>query len=209
MPRIPKFLPVIGVLSALAAGALGADNADSGEARLRQTLRDTMVQLRQSQTDLSSLQAAQAAQADEEKTLKDQLALMSKHSVEDRAESGNAIEALKAKLAGQTGQIARLEEALAQWKAAAEKMNQVARAVDAQRAKASARAAFLERRAEDLKGKNEELFRLGNEILTRYEKFSLGEQFLAREPFIGRARVELENQIQDYGDQLQAQKATP
>jgi len=209
MSRILRLLRPAGALTALAVAALGADNADSGEARLRQTLRDTMAQLSQSQADLASLQAAQAAQAEEQKTLKDQLALMTKHNAEDRAESGRAAYALKAKVASQASEIARLEATLAQWRAAAEKMNQAIRAAEARQAKSAANAALLARQVEDLKGKNEELFRLGNEILTRYEKFSLGEQFLAREPFIGRARVDLENQIQDYGDQLQAQKVTP
>jgi hypothetical protein len=50
---------------------------------------------------------------------------------------------------------------------------------------------------------------LSNEILTRYEKFSLGEALAAREPFIGLTRVKLENLTQDYSDKISKQQAKP
>lgn len=209
MPRIHILLLALGAFSSLGWSTLRAEDVGTDEVRLRQTLRDTMLQLRQAQSDLANLQATQAAQADEEKTLKDQVALMTKHSADDKAESARSAETLKAKVAEQASLIAHLEDQLGQWKVAAERMNQSAKTLEAQRAKALAVASQLERRTEDLKSKNQELYRLGSEILDRYEKFSLGEQFLAREPFIGRTRVDLENQIQDYDDQLLAQKSTP
>jgi chromosome segregation ATPase len=201
-------------LAAVLAGPLGSAALraaeDAGDdARLRQSLRDTMLQLRQAQSDLAALQATQAAQADESKAAKDQLALMAKHLADDQAEAAKNAEAAKAKLAKQAAEIAHLQESLGQWRAAAEKLNQSGVALEAQRVKAMNLAAALERQVEDLKGRNAELYRLGSAILDRYEKFSLGEQFLAREPFIGRTRVDLENQIEDYSDQLTAQKVVP
>jgi hypothetical protein len=190
--------------------ALRAEGGEAnGEERLRQTLKDTMMQLRQSQSDLAALQASQAAQADDAKALKEQVALLTKHSTEDKAEAAKEAEALKAKLADREGEISRLEASLAQWKAASEKMSLASKASQDRLSKELVGAVQLERRAEDLKAKNAELFRIASEILDRYEKFSLGQQFLAREPFIGRARVDLENQIQDYQDQVDAQKASP
>jgi chromosome segregation ATPase len=186
-----------------------ADDPSGGDARLRQSLRETMVQLRQAQSDLAALQATQSAQADDTKAARDQLALMAKHKAEDQAEAAKAADTAKAKLAKQAAEIAHLQESLGQWRAAAEKLNQSGAAVEAQRVKAMNVAAALERQVEDLKGRNAELYRLGSAILDRYEKFGLGEQFLSREPFIGRTRVDLENQIQDFSDQLTAQKVTP
>ncbi len=168
-----------------------------------------MMQLRQAQSDLAAFQATQAAQADEGKAAKEQLALLIKHSSDDKAESTKAVEALKAKLSQSEGAVAKLEDSLAQWKAAAEKMNQASRSAEVKLSKALASAAAFERRAEDLKIKNAELFRIGSEILDRYQKFSLGQQFLAREPFIGRARADLESQIQDFSDQMEAEKVAP
>ena len=115
----------------------------------------------------------------------------------------------KLRCGARQAEVARLQQAMAQWKDAAEKAALAAKAVAAQRDKATLAAVTSERRAEDLSSKNAELFRLGSEILDRYEKFGLGAQFLAREPFVGRARIELENQIQDFDDQLLAQKDNP
>ncbi len=196
-------------LAAAAAGGLRAADQPEGEVRLRETLRSTMLQLNDAQSQLASLQAAQAAQADERKALADRVAQLTKRSVDDQAASAKETEALKAKVSDQDAEIARLKQSVAQWKAAAEKASLVARATAAQRDKETANEVALERRAEDLSAKNAELFRIGSEILDRYEKFSLGAQFLAREPFVGRARVELENQIQDYDDKLSTAKADP
>jgi hypothetical protein len=91
---------------------------------------------------------------------------------------------------------------VAKWKAAAEKNAAAARSEAVRREKGETAAIALQRKVEDLTAKNAELFRIGSEILDRYEKFSLGAQFLAREPFVGKARVDLENQIQDYDDKL-------
>lgn len=168
-----------------------------------------MLQLNDAQSQLASLQAAQASQADERKALADKVAQLAKRSADDQAASAKETEALKAKLSDQEAEMARLRQSVAQWKAAADKAGQAARATAAQRDKQAANEVALERRVEDLSAKNAELFRIGSEILDRYEKFSLGAQFLAREPFVGRARVELENQIQDYDDKLSTAKDNP
>lgn len=168
-----------------------------------------MLQLNDAQSQLASLQAAQASQADERKALTDRVAELTKGSADDQAARAKEAESLKAKLSDQDAEVARLRQAVAQWKAAAEKAGSTARAAAAQREKEAANVVALQRHVEDLSAKNAELFRLGSEILDRYEKFSLGAQFLAREPFVGRTRVELENQIQDYDDKLSTEKDSP
>jgi chromosome segregation ATPase len=194
---------------AVTAGRLWAADPADGDTRLRETLRSTMQQLNDAQSQLASLQAAQASQSDERKTLTEQVAQLTKRSADDQAATAKQIDALKAKLADQQTEMARLQQAVSQWKGAAEKAAAAGRAAAAQRDKEYAARVALTRRAEDLAAKNAELFRIGSEILDRYEKFSLGAQFLAREPFVGRARVELENQVQDYDDKLMEQKDNP
>jgi hypothetical protein len=67
----------------------------------------------------------------------------------------------------------------------------------------------LKRKLDDRDRKNFELFKLGNEILKRYEKFGLGDALAAREPFTGITRVKLQNLVQDYQDKLADQRVKP
>jgi hypothetical protein len=69
-------------------------------------------------------------------------------------------------------------------------------------------AALLQRTVDDRELKNIALFKLGNEILTRYEKFGLGDAIGAKEPFVGISRVKLQFLVQDYKDKLLDQTVT-
>ena len=198
-----------GFFSLLPLVSFCAGDADTGEARLRESLRGAMQQLRNVQTDLANAQASQAAQADEIKSLKEQLALVKKNNAEDRMTAEKKSEEWKAKVAEQTSEIARYKEASEQWKAEYEKATAFAQTTETKRAQLFSDSVSLERQVAELRAKNAALYRLGKEILGRYEKLGLGQQFLAREPFIGRTRVALENLIQDYDDKLVDQRAKP
>jgi hypothetical protein len=197
----------VGLFSLLPLVAFCAGEADSGEARLRESLRGSMLQLRNAQTDLANAQAAQATLADAKKSLEEQIALLKKGSVEDRAKAEKTTGELKKEAAEQAEQIKRLTEAEAEWKAKYEKEADTGKASEAKRLQLFSDSIALERQVADLRARNAAMYRLGKEILTRYEKLGLGEQFLAREPFIGRTRVALENLIQDYDDKLADQRA--
>jgi len=205
----PRLIFSAVLFSLLPLVAYCAGEADSGEARLRESLRGSMLQLRNAQTDLANAQAAQAAQADEIKSLKEQLALVKKNNAEDRVTAEKKTEEWKAKVAEQTGEIARYKEASEQWKTEYEKVTATAQMTEAKRAQLFSDSISLERQVADLRARNIALCRLGKEILGRYEKLGLGEQFLAREPFVGRTRVALENLVQDYDDKLVDQRAKP
>jgi len=198
-----------GIFSLLPLVGFCAGDADSGEARLRESLRGAMLQLRNAQTDLANAQSTQAAQTDEIKSLKEQLVLVKKNNAEDRVAAEKKAEEWKAKLAEQTGEIARYKEASEQWKAEYEKATATAQMTEVKRVQLFSDSISLERQVADLRAKNAALYRVGKEILGRYEKLGLGEQFLAREPFVGRTRVALENLIQDYDDKLVDQRAKP
>jgi len=66
----------------------------------------------------------------------------------------------------------------------------------------------LQRKIDEDERRNIALFQLANEILTRYEKFGLGEALAAKEPFTGLTRVNLENLVQGYEDKIIAGKYT-
>jgi len=65
------------------------------------------------------------------------------------------------------------------------------------------------RKTADQQRRNEAMYKLGREVLDRYERFGLGDALTAREPFVGLTRVKFENLIQDYADKLTDQKIKP
>jgi hypothetical protein len=98
---------------------------------------------------------------------------------------------------------------LGKWKAGYEKAVTVVKDTDSKRARFEAQAIAAQRKVEDRERKNRELFKLGNEILDRYKKFSLGAAIGAREPFTGLARAKLQTLVQDYADKLEDQTLKP
>lgn len=198
----------------LTVGALqAADNGSSPEARLRDALRNMALQLRAAQDEKAALQASQAendkAMADlknQVQTLTTQLDSLTKQSASDKAIAEKTAAALSLQITEKDAEIARLTESLEKWKSGYKQVTDIAKTKEAERAKLEADNILLQRKVDDRESKNAELFRLGNEILTRYEKFSLGDALAAKEPFVGTTRVKLENLVQDYQDKLIAQK---
>ena len=207
---MPPRIPLLIFTFILSFGALRAQDAPaSNESRLRSALRDTMLQLRDAQNQVVTLQAAKDQGEKDNADLKakvdalnGQLAALTKQSADDKAASDKSIADLNTQVADQTGQIARLNENLTEWKNAYNQAAQLATVTEAARAKLAVQAALLQRTVDDRELKNLELYKTGSEILTRYEKFSLGDAIGAMEPFVGLSRVKLENLVQDYKDKL-------
>jgi len=183
------------------------------EARLRDALRGTTLQLREAQTQVVNLQAAQAQLEQDKTVLKTQVDGLNKQvdqliaaGKENKASSEKTIAALNGKLEEQGKRIDKLQEVLEKWKSAYNEAVTLAKAKEMERAKLEMDNALLQRSVADREAKNIELFKIGNEILTRYEKFSLGDALGAKEPFTGTMRVKLQNLVQDYEDKLAAQR---
>ena len=127
----------------------------------------------------------------------------------DKAASDQAVSALSARLADRDREAAELRQSLAKARAVS---RSEAAALD-EGAKEHARLAAdnlaLRRRLAEARAKNAALFKTASEILTRYERYGLGTALAAKEPFVGLARVKLENQVQDYEDKLLDQKSNP
>jgi chromosome segregation ATPase len=202
---------ISGLLLLLSFGAprAAADASSDAETRLRDTLRSTMLQLRDAQNQIATLQGTQADSDAKNKELTDQLALLKKHSIDDKAAADTTIGALTAKAADQGAEIAKIKDLLGKWQAAYRQVRDDAGVAEAERAKLADDKLVLQRRVDYLEAKNVALFSLGNEILGRYEDFSLGNALSEKEPFIGVTRVKLENLVQDYQDKLLDQRATP
>jgi uncharacterized coiled-coil protein SlyX len=214
----PFHLLLSALLVLLLTNASRADDASADasiESRLRDALRTTMLQLRDAQTQVVTLQAAQA-QSDKDKAdlqakvdaLSGQVKTLTDQAASDKAASDKAIADLNAQVTDQTGQIAKLNDALKEWKDAYNQVAQLAAAKEAARADLAGQVIVLQRVVDDRELKNFALYKLGMEILTRYEQFSLGDALTAKEPFVGISRVKLETLVQDYKDKLIDQAIT-
>lgn len=189
-----------------------AENNDA-EKKLRETLRNTMLQLRSTESERAALQAAQAesdekikAQIADLEKLKKEKADEIKKAAAEKDQADKAIADLESKVTNRDKEITRLNESLVKWKEGYQKAVDLARVKEDERAKKAAEAVQLERHVVDQKMRNDEMYKVASEILTRYKKYSLGEALLAKEPFTGTMRVKLQNLVQDYGDRLEAQK---
>lgn len=198
-------LATAGLLASVVA--LSAAEEASPEVRLRENLRATTLQLRTAQNDLASAQSARDALAAEKKTLEADLEKLRKQLAADRAETDKTLAALKAAAAEQAAELASTRAELAKTRESLAKVVDYAKKTETERNDLASRLAQLETRADDYHTRNVELYKVGNEILNRYAKFTLGDALGAREPFIGTSRVKLENLIQDYDDRLRAQRA--
>jgi septal ring factor EnvC (AmiA/AmiB activator) len=200
----------VSLFSVLTAGALkAADQANSPEEKLRGMLRSAMLQLRETQNQLAALQTAKAESDKEKQALNDRLDALTKQSADDKATSAKTIADLNTKITDQNTQLGQYKDALEKWQQGYKQAVELATTKEAQRAKLASQVIVLQRRAEEDERKNAELYRLGKEILNRYEKFGLGTALTAREPFVGVTRVKLENLVQDYSDKLTDQQIKP
>jgi len=209
-PRLS--LLALGLLLALPAGALRAaepGQPSAAEQKLRESLRNTMLQLRNSENDKAVLQAAQAESDEKNKALTEQLEKLNKQIVADKDAADKAIADLQGKIDERDKAIGALKEGVAKLQAEIKRVSDIANATEAQRAKLNDQVILLNRRVADQQTKNAGMFKIANEILLRYEKFGLGDALTAREPFTGITRVKLQSLFEDYQDKLTDQKIKP
>jgi chromosome segregation ATPase len=209
--KVLHFLLATALIQSVAA----APPADPNQ-RLRDTLKNTILQLRTVETERATLQASQLVNeakikeltAEIEK-LNKQIAKLTKEAIAEQEVAKKEIDTLKTKQEAQEKQIAQLTEALEKWKAGYNDVVKIAKEREALRAKAASRAVIAERKLAERERQNLELYTTGREILDRLEGFGLGTAVTAREPFIGLTKVKLQNYVQDYGDKLQDNKYNP
>jgi predicted nucleic acid-binding Zn-ribbon protein len=212
----PKLLLLLALLLGASLAARADDQQqESTENKMRQLLKDTIGQLRDAQNQVVTLQATQA-QSDADKAklqsqldaITAQLKTVGDQAVADKADAQKQISDLKAQVTDQQGQIERLTSGLKEWKDAYQQSAQLAQVSEAARKQYAIKAAVLQQTVDDREAKNLALYKLANEILTRYEKFGLGEALEAKEPFTGLSRAKLETLVQDYKNKILDQAAT-
>ncbi len=193
----------------LAVPLIAADAPNPAEARLREALRQLTARVQTAEAEAVSAKAVQAELEAKNKTLSAQVEKLVRQADTDKAAAEKAAEAGEAKLKEQEAELTQTKEALEKWKFGHGQVTELVRKTEAARATLAAKSSGLELRVADLTRKNLALFKLGEEVLTRLEKFSYGGALAAREPFVGTMRVKLENQVQGYRDRLLDPKLTP
>ena len=181
---------------------LAADKMSPAEQKMRETIRNTMVQLRDANTKLATAQAAQADDEEKIKDLQGQLDALTKKTTAQKKSDDQTIDDLKTKLMNDDLQINHLTESLARWKLGYAKLADYAKATEAKRADLASKIIQMDRLIAEQKAKNAEMYRLGMEVLDRYAKFGLGTAIMAREPFVGITKVKFETLLQDYQNKL-------
>jgi chromosome segregation ATPase len=194
------------LILALPLCAADAPAAGAADARLRDTLRNTLLQLRTAEAERATAQAAQAEAEEKNKQLAAKLVEDAKAAAAEKEALEKTGADLHAKLTASEAQAADLKTQLEKWKADNQKITAIAQKTESARAKLASEKIVLERQVADQKTKNLALFKTGIEILARFEKFSFGEALASREPFIGTTRVKLQTFIQDSHDQLEDQR---
>lgn len=198
--------------AALLPSALGAQDAAQIEAvmkKMRDQLRTTMTQLQTAQAENAALQAAKVENEAGIKGLQGKVSTLTKQSAADKVEAEKKINDLQSQLATRATEIAMLKETLGKWKEGFAKAAEIARAKEAERAKLASKVIVLERKVASHERKNAEMYATGAEILDRYEKFGFGTAIGMREPFVGIARVKLENAMQELDEKLAKGKIRP
>lgn len=204
-----RTLSLISLLSLFATAAHAADQEASVEARLREGFRTVTLQLREAQNQVAALQATQTTNEQKIKELTAKVDALNKQAIEDRNASTNMQAELTTKLTEQTTVNDGLKAALDKWKRAYGELTAFVQKKELERAKLADQVIKLNRQVEDQQVRNIKMFKLGVEVLDRYEKFGLGDAVLAREPFVGATRVKFQNLIQDYQDKLTDSRIKP
>lgn len=201
------FLSVI--LAASTAPAQQPAQPGAAEAKLREGLRNTMLQLRTMQGERDQLIIDKTMLEGEKKDLTDKLEALTKQAAANQAAAQQSVTALEAKITVRETEAVQLNASLAKWQAAQKEAAALAAKKESERATAASRVVELDRQVADQQRKNAAMFKIGNEVLYRYEKFVLGDALVAREPFTGIARVKFQTLVQDFQDQLTDQRIKP
>jgi chromosome segregation ATPase len=193
------------LVASLGSVGLAADISPN-EARLRESVKGLMVQLRTIQAERDTLDAAKNEHEQKAKELGEKLAALTKASDTEREGFERTVSGLRGKVAELEKENGGLKADLAQAVGVGNQTADRLKKKEADGLKLGERIVDLERKVSEGERKNLELHRLGKEILERYEKFGLGTALTAREPFVGTTRVRLQNLVQEYSDKLSEQR---
>ncbi len=215
-PLLRPFFFFFFVIFFSAAALRAADGPNPAEQKLRESVRALTLQLRAAENEKATLLATQADAEAKATAATEQLEAMKKQMATDKNAAELEKATLNAQIAEKDAAFNQSQKTLGEWKKAHadvtgqfKKAVEIGNAKETERAKLAARVIVLDRQVADQQRKNAAMHQLGTEILSRYEKFGLGDVITRKEPFIGTTRVKFENLIQDFSDGLADQKIKP
>jgi len=200
--RVPRTLLILAFTGLGIISLRAAEKVNPAEQKMREAMRNAMIQLRDANAKLAVAQAAQTDDEEKIKELQGQLEALTKKSASEKKTANETIEDLKTKLLNSEMQVNHLTESLAKWKLGYAKLAEYAKATEGKRADLASKIIILDRRIADQQVKNAEMYRLGNEVLDRYAQFGLGTAISAREPFVGITKIKFQTLVQDYQNKL-------
>ena len=184
--------------------AEGPSQTSPGESRMREQLKATMLQLRNAETERATLQAAQTERDQKIKKLEEQIPALTKQATEDKEAADKAAAKLAEEIAAKSADIARLNDLLVKSEDTGKKSAALLKKTEEQRAKLAGEAIQLQRTVAEQRAKNAKMYEAAEEVLSRYEKFSLGTAITAREPFAGITRARLQSYVDESDAKLSA-----
>lgn len=202
-------LPAIAVLLALALALARAQEVNEVEAKLREALRNTMLQLREAQAKTAEMEASVVQSQQETAKVKKEVAALQTQLTDERNAAANQASELRTALEQARDQGLGLQAQVAKWEKDYAALIVRARQSEHDLAKAKARISTLERTVAEQQVKNVEMKTIADEILDRYTKHSLGQTVLAREPFISVNRAKLQTIMQDLETRIRAAAIVP
>ncbi len=211
--KTQSLLMILASLGLSTIAGLTQEQPSPVEAQLRETLRNTMIQLRNVQAEKAGIEAemkatkvqSEAKIKDLEKKLTDLIA----KSTAEREAADKALAEKDRNIAANQARIERLEKSLAEWQKSHAEIKAFAETTVGQLQTVAGDLEETRRTLEQRTAQNAKLYQVGEEVLKRYENFALGRALIAREPFTGLARVQIEEAVADYKDQLVDQIAEP
>jgi hypothetical protein len=188
------------------ATLLAQEEVSPVELKLREALRNSMIQQRSVEGERARLDAElQALKVQSERQINDlkrALSEATKQADSDKTIADQKLKETTERLKVAEGQAAALAASLDKWKASHTQLSEITRLKEADRAKLEVENQNLKNLVKDRERRNLELYQTGKEILDRYKSFGLGKAIAAREPFTGLAKVKLEEQVQGYQHKL-------
>jgi hypothetical protein len=176
--------------------------AQSETDRLREALRSATAQVRALEDQRTATQAQLAEVTRARDALKADVAAAQAQTKKVEADYRVAVREFNDRLEERN-------QVLEKWKEAYSEAATVARTKDGERAKFEAEAKTFRASTRACTLKNQELVKVGRELLVRYEGVTFGDMVVASEPLIGIRRVEIQSLLQGYGDRVLNQKVEP
>lgn len=180
----------------------GAAHAQSETDRLREALRSATAQTRALEDQRTALQGQLAEMTRARDALKADVATAKAQARKSEMDYRTAVRDFNDRLEERN-------QTLEKWKDAYAEAADVARTKDAERAKFEAESKAYKASTGVCIGRNQELVKVGRELMGRYEGVTFGDVVVANEPLLGFRRVEIQNLLQGYGDRILNQKIEP